>query len=94
MLFQNRPVGKSNSRGKKLVTGLNAYQPNHIAIDPANLPVEANIASTRNVVVPAAQSGVVVNFGVSEDPKAAIVALVDASGQPIEVGFLRKLLGQ
>jgi outer membrane usher protein len=93
VLFQNRPVGKSNSRGKKLVTGLNAYQPNHIAIDPANLPVEANIASTRNVVVPAAQSGVVVNFGVSEDPKAAIVALVDASGQPIEVGNAAQLEG-
>ena len=91
--YQNRPVGKSNARGKKLVTGLNSYEPATISIDPANLPVDVDIGSTKSIVVPADHSGVVVDFGISEDSKAAIVTLVDVAGQPIEAGSSGQLEG-
>lgn len=91
--FQNRPVGKSNRRGKLLVTGLNSYEPNTLSIDPANLPVDAVVASTKDVVMPAGQSGVVVDFGVKENANAALVSLVDDKGQPLQAGWSGSLEG-
>ncbi len=86
VLYENRPVGKSNSRGKKLVTGLDSYEPRTISIDPKGLPVDANIKATKAIVVPGNQSAVKVDFGVSDDPRAALVGFVDAAGKPIEAG--------
>jgi len=85
--FQNRPIGNTNSRGKKLITGLNSYEPQTISIDPKNLPVDAAIPTTRQVIVPAGQTGIVLDFGVKEAPEAALVGLVDASGAPLEAGL-------
>jgi len=39
----------------------------------------------RKIVVPADRSGVVVDFGVSEDPRAALVTFVDSAGTPLEM---------
>ncbi|MER9714540.1 fimbrial biogenesis outer membrane usher protein [Mesorhizobium sp. M0174] len=91
--FQNRPVGKTNSRGRILITGLNSYEPNTVSINPKNLPVDADIPATKEVVVPADRTGVVVNFGVSEAPEAALVTLVDSSGMPLEAGLSGRIDG-
>ncbi|MER9232535.1 fimbrial biogenesis outer membrane usher protein [Mesorhizobium sp. M0622] len=91
--FQNRPVGKTDSRGRILIPGLNSYEPNTISIDPKNLPVDADIPATREIVVPADRSGVVVKFGVSEAPEAALVTLVDSSGVPLEAGLSGRMEG-
>lgn len=85
--FQNRPVGKTNRQGRILVSGLNSYEPNTVSIDPKNLPVDADVPATKEVVMPADRSGVVVKFGVSETPEAALVTLVDSSGAPLEAGL-------
>lgn len=84
--YENRPVGVTDSRGLLLVPYLNSYQKNKISIDPTNLPVDAEVPSTKKVVVPADRSGVVVKFGVSENTKAALVTFVDAAGRPLGVG--------
>ncbi|MCP1732981.1 MULTISPECIES: fimbria/pilus outer membrane usher protein [Bradyrhizobium] len=84
--YENRPVGVTDSRGLLLVPYLNSYQKNKISIDPKNLPVDADVPSTREVVVPADRSGVVVNFGISETPKAALVTFTDSKGKPLAVG--------
>ncbi len=57
--FQNRPVGKTDGQGRILVPGLNSYEPNTVSIDPKNLPVDADVPATKEVVVPADRSGVV-----------------------------------
>lgn len=93
VLQENRKYGKTNRSGRILVTGLNSYQKNQIAIDPASLPVDASIPATKEIVVPAGQSGVKVDFGVKTDVKAALVNLVDASGTPLEVGLTGRLEG-
>ncbi|AMY04313.1 fimbria/pilus outer membrane usher protein [Mesorhizobium ciceri] len=85
--FQNRPVGKTNRQGRILVPGLNSYEPNTVSIDPKNLPVNADVPATKEVVMPADRSGVVVKFGVSEAPEAAVVTLVDSTGTPLEAGL-------
>ncbi|RWM08342.1 fimbria/pilus outer membrane usher protein [Mesorhizobium sp.] len=91
--FQNRPVGKTNRQGRILVPGLNSYEPNTVSIDPKNLPVDADVPATKEVVVPADRSGVVVKFGVSEAPEAALVTLVDSNGEPLEAGLKGRVEG-
>lgn len=91
--FQNRPVGKTDRKGRILVPGLNSYEPNTVSIDPKNLAVDADVPATKEVVVPADRSGVVVKFGVSEAPKAALVTLVDTSGTPLEAGLKGRIDG-
>ncbi|TIN21148.1 MAG: fimbrial biogenesis outer membrane usher protein, partial [Mesorhizobium sp.] len=91
--FQNRPVGKTNRQGRILVPNLNSYEPNTVSIDPKNLPVDADVPATKEVVMPADRSGVVVKFGVSEAPEAALVTLMDSSGVPLEAGLKGRIEG-
>ncbi|MGE8941124.1 fimbria/pilus outer membrane usher protein [Leptospira interrogans] len=91
--YQNRPVGVTDRWGRILVPNLHAYEPNAIAIDPSNLPVDARIPSTKEIVVPADGAGVVVDFGVLEDTRAALVAFVDANGQPLKTGAIGRIEG-
>lgn len=93
VLHENRKYGKTNSQGKILVTGLNSYEKNSIAIDPASLPVDARIPATKEIVVPASQSGVKVDFGIKTDANASLVNFVGASGAPLEVGLIGRLNG-
>jgi outer membrane usher protein len=90
--YENRPIGKTDSRGLLLVPYLTSYQRNKISIDPANLPVDAEVPATQEVVVPADRSGVMVKFGVKESNHAALVTLVDESGRPLAVGSQGQLV--
>ncbi|MER9295293.1 fimbrial biogenesis outer membrane usher protein [Mesorhizobium sp. M0621] len=90
---QNRPVGETDSRGRILVPDLNSYEASTISIDPKNLPVDADVPATKETVVPADRSGVVVKFGVSQIPAAALVTFVDSSGAALEAGLKGKLDG-
>lgn len=84
--FENRPVGKTNSRGRLLVPDLRAYEPNNVSIDPTNLPINSMINSTREVVMPHRGSGVVVRFDVQSDIPTALVALRMENGEYVETG--------
>ncbi len=84
--YENRPIGVTNRRGKLLVPRLRAYQENHISIDPTNLPLDAVINNTRQVVMPADRSGAVVRFDVNTSANAALITFSGADGQPIAVG--------
>lgn len=85
--LQNRLVGKTNARGRIIVPGMNSYEPSKVSIDPSNLPVNADIPSVSETVVPAQGSGVVVDFGISTTADAAIVVLLDADGLPLQAGL-------
>jgi outer membrane usher protein len=91
--LQNRTVGVTDSNGRKLVPGLVSYEANSISIDPRSLPVDADIPRTREVVVPADRTGVVLDFGVLTATAAALVGLVDAQGKPLDVGLAGRLEG-
>ena len=84
--YQNRPVGSTDPWGRILVPNLQSYEANEISIDPTNLPVDADIPTTKEVVVPQHGAGVVVGFGVSQGNQSALVAFVDSRGVPIKPG--------
>ncbi|KSV64858.1 hypothetical protein N185_34290 [Sinorhizobium sp. GW3] len=90
---QNRKVGKTNGAGRIIVPDLNSYEPNAVSIDPKNLPIDAEIPATREIVIPAERSGVVVEFGIDAKPRAALIGFVDGKGQPIDVGLTGTLEG-
>jgi len=94
VLFENRPVGQTNRRGKILLPDLRAYEKNRISIDPTNLPLDSIIDSTGETVVPRYHSGTVLDFAVKADLQAAQVTLRDDQGQPIETGATGQLEGQ
>ena len=84
--YENRPIGETDSRGVLLVPYLSSFQNNKISIDPKNLPIDADVPTTRAVVVPADRGGVLVKFGIKETSQAALVTFVDNTGKPVGVG--------
>ncbi|ELR04298.1 hypothetical protein GMDG_09025, partial [Pseudogymnoascus destructans 20631-21] len=87
VMAANRPVGTSGSSGKVIVPRLTAYERTSIAIDPKNLPVDAEVPETTRVVRPAEKTGVVVTFNAKTESASALVQFVDARGAPLEPGL-------
>ncbi|MGH6812413.1 MAG: fimbria/pilus outer membrane usher protein [Methylocella sp.] len=91
--YENRPVARTDASGKAIVPTLNAYQPNKISIDPRDLPLNASIATTQEILAPPDRSGVVADFGIRTDVRSAIVILDGANGQPLQAGLRGKTAG-
>ncbi|MCM2472239.1 fimbrial biogenesis outer membrane usher protein [Rhizobium sp. CG5] len=92
--YENRPVGVTNSAGKLLLPRLRSYESNRISIDPTNLPLDAVVNNTRDVVMPADRSGVVVKFDVDTDANAALVSFTMPNGEPVQMGAIGKMAAQ
>jgi outer membrane usher protein len=86
VLHENRPAGVTDSQGMLLLPALRAYQRNKIEVDPVNLPVDAEIESTREVVVPADRAGALVQFSVRSDSSSALVTFVRVDGSFVPAG--------
>jgi outer membrane usher protein len=84
--LENRPVGETDSQGMLLVPGLRSYQRNQISIDPSNLPVDAEIETTRQIVRPADRAGTLVSMKHHTIRMAALVTFVRADGSFIPAG--------
>jgi outer membrane usher protein len=93
VLHDNRPVGVTDAKGMLLVPTLRSYQKNKITVDPANLPVDAAIESTREIIAPADRSGVLVNFQVRSDTTSALVAFVRTDGSFVPAGAAGRIEG-
>lgn len=83
--LENRPLGTTDGNGMLLVTPLNAYQNNQVAIDPMQLPADVRIERVRTTATPGDRSGTLVRFGITPI-RAASVILVDAAGKPLPLG--------
>jgi outer membrane usher protein len=84
--YENRPVGTTDSQGELLVPGLRSYQKNLISVDPANLPVDAEISNTRQIVTPADRAGVLVSMKYHKNMMAALVTFVRPDGAYVPAG--------
>jgi outer membrane usher protein len=93
VFYENRPAGVTNSSGLALITGLRSYQPNKIAIDASNLPIDADIAANETVVAPADRSGVNVDFTVKTDTRPAVVVFQGPDGKPLAAGAQGQIEG-
>jgi outer membrane usher protein len=87
VVHENRPLGRTNSRGYLLVPNLIPYTNNLLSIDTAALPVDARVPSTSQVAVPQRLAGVLVRFPV-EQYAAATVILHDGAGKPLPAGTM------
>jgi len=90
---ENRPVGKTNLRGRIMIPEMTPYTSNRIAIDPENLPVDATISATNAAVVPRGRSAAYVDLKVKLDTTSALVELRDPIGRTLPVGSLVELTG-
>lgn len=92
--YENRPAGHTDRDGKLLLPRLRSNENNRISIDPTNLPLDAVVNNTREIVVPANRSGVVVSFGVDTAAKAALVTFRGPDGNHIEMGATGQVRGE
>jgi outer membrane usher protein len=89
----NRPVGVTDGQGRLLVPSLRSYQNNRITIDPSNLPVDAEIERTSDLVTPAHGAGLLVNFKVRNNTASALVTFVRGDGGFVPAGSVGRIEG-
>ncbi|HZF14704.1 MAG TPA: fimbria/pilus outer membrane usher protein [Steroidobacteraceae bacterium] len=85
VLHENRYVGETNRGGHFVVPDLHSYERNLLAIDAANLPVDARVGADHLVAVPRDGAGVLAHFVVGKYTGASFI-LVDEHGKPLPVG--------
>ena len=86
VLEDNRPIGRTDSSGSLLVTGLRGFQDNKIGVDPNSLPLDAEIGATELILRPRARSGLLADFKVRTDARDAEITLVDEKGVALPAG--------
>lgn len=86
VLVENNEIGTTGADGKFIVTGLRGFEPNRVAIDPEDLPLDAVVLFSRQDIRPAEGSGVVVTFGGAQGGGSALVTFHDALGVALPLG--------
>ncbi len=90
VLYENRKLGVTDHDGMILIPSLRSYDGNKITIDPIDLPVDAEIDTTRTIVAPADRAGVVVDFGIRVSTSSAVVVFTTPDGGFVPVGSTGK----
>jgi len=85
VLHENRVIGRTNAEGHFLVPDLQAYEPNHLAIDPLGLPPDTMIKATSMNLAPQARAGVLARFTL-QTVSGAQIQLIDPFGKPLPAG--------
>ena len=83
---------RTDAAGKALVPRLIPYQANSIRLDPTELPINAEIDSIEQVVVPRLRSAVKLTFPVRSG-RGALIKIVFDDGQPAPAGAQIELVG-
>lgn len=93
ILFENRPAGKTNSKGRLLLTEVRPFQVNRLSVDVDALP--ANILMPRSVhsFRPNSFAGVRVPIDLARGDESALLHLVDERGRDLPVGSILRLDG-
>ncbi|HSV71548.1 MAG TPA: fimbria/pilus outer membrane usher protein [Methylibium sp.] len=89
---ENRHAGRTDAAGRLVLTDLLPWQPNRIAIEPLDLPAEAEPTQTALELRPRERSGARLRFAVAR-PQAALLELHDAQGRPLPIGARARLRG-
>jgi outer membrane usher protein len=93
VFHENHLAGHSNKHGKILIPGLRAYEKNKIAIEPDDLPLNADVPQFETEISSTDRNGVVVNFGVKANIASALLRISDAKGKPFKPGTQGQLEG-
>jgi outer membrane usher protein len=92
VLYENRPIGNTDARGKLLIPSLLSYRNNRLAIDATRLPPDVEVGQTWMLVRPPDRSGVTVDFNIRR-VAAALLTLHDRDGRPIPLGSTVRIAG-
>lgn len=82
---ENRFVGRTDSRGQIVVPNLLSFQPNRVAIDALDLPLDIDPGQLVRELQPGDRSLVPVRFRFDR-ARAALLQLRDAAGEPLPIG--------
>jgi len=93
VLLQNNVIGTTNSRGLLLISPLNAYQDNKVAIDTMNLPADLRIDKVATQATPTDRAGTLVNFKLTPMRSASVI-LKDSNDEFIPIGSQVRLFTQ
>jgi outer membrane usher protein len=77
--------GVTDDEGELFIPHLRPGELNHITVDPADVPLDANLPTTEQAVVPHTGAGYVVQFPVHHQHSATL-RLVTADGLPVRAG--------
>jgi outer membrane usher protein len=88
----NQEVARTNARGLAMITQLRAYQANPVAIEQADLPLDAEVDTLELKLTPALRSGVVAEFPVRRGHQADL-RLVDEAGRALPAGVTVRIAG-
>ncbi|WP_051749805.1 fimbria/pilus outer membrane usher protein [Sphingobium chlorophenolicum] len=87
VLFENRPVARKAGQGRRaVVTGLQPYAANRIAVDLDDLPIDTAVTSAEQVAVPGYRKAVAIRFA-RTSARPVTLRLVDGDGAPVEQGL-------
>ena len=86
VLRENRLVGVTDQRGELVVPHLSPFVANRIALDPSDLPVDAEFAVTSASVAPFSRVPVLVDMREEHGGSSAVVTFVDRDGRPLDLG--------
>ncbi|MBL8524272.1 MAG: fimbrial biogenesis outer membrane usher protein [Betaproteobacteria bacterium] len=90
--FQSSVLTRTDDEGRALVPRLLPYRRNSIRLDPGELPINAEIDSIEQIVVPGSRVGVKVAYPV-RDGRGALLKIVLDDGEPAPAGAELKLVG-
>ena len=83
--YENRYFGKTDSNGQILIPNLRPYEANKISIDPADLPIFAEVQELHREVSPGFRQGLVVDFPINTT-RPVILSLSTEDGAPLPAG--------
>ena len=83
--LENHEIGRSDSKGRLLLPSLRPYETNRVRIEPADLPIGAQIQSLTAEVAPYFRAGTVVEFPVTMTRQAIMYARL-SDGSPVPEG--------
>lgn len=81
----NRPVGRTNTAGRMIVTGLRAFDNNRISLAISDLPVDIRMQSDALVVTPPYRGGVLARFDLARDRSGSVLLRLP-DGRAVEAG--------
>jgi outer membrane usher protein len=82
--YENQPIGKTDSRGYLLVSGVSGWYPALYSIDTLTLPADIQLSETEKRIALRRHSGYLISFPMKQE-HAAIAILQDEQGNPLPV---------
>lgn len=87
---ENRRAGRTNADGLLLVPDLRAFQINHLAINPDDVPASIAVPFASKNAIPQDRAGVIVRFPLKASD-GALLKLAGPAGEPLPVGSIARL---